>query len=95
MQGPRRFAQRLVEDRRSADLAEIDMEQLLALNSALERLAELDPRQAKILELRFFAGLTVREVAEALGVSKRTVEGDWAHARAWLRRELERDEPGR
>ena len=85
----------LVEGRRSTGLTEVDMEQLLTLNSALERLAELDPRQAEILELRFFAGLTVQEVAEALGVSKRTVEGDWAHARAWLQRELERQEPER
>lgn len=65
------------------------MEQLLSLNRALERLAELDPRQAEILELRFFAGLTVQEVADALGLSKRTVEGDWTHARVWLERELE------
>lgn len=63
-------------------------DELLALNTALEKLAELDERQARIVELRFFAGLKVDEVAEALGVSKRTVEADWTHARAWLRREL-------
>ena len=80
----------LLEDRRGADLSRLDMEQLLTLNTALDRLAQLDPRQAKILELRFFAGLTMREVAEVLGVSKRTVEGDWTHARVWLERELER-----
>lgn len=61
---------------------------LLALDDALEKLAEIDPRQAKVIELRFFGGLSVDEVAEALGVSKRTVEGDWTMARAWLRREL-------
>lgn len=82
----------LLEDRRWARLAKLGMEELLTLNAALERLAELDPRQAEILELRFFAGLTVREVAEALGVSKRTVEGDWTHAKVWLERELERGE---
>jgi RNA polymerase sigma factor (TIGR02999 family) len=61
-----------------------------ALHEALERLAELDPRQARVVELRFFAGLSVEEVAEALGVSKRTVEGEWSHAKAWLRVELSR-----
>lgn len=63
-------------------------EELLALEEALTKLAALDPRQARIVELRFFAGLEVAEVAEVLGVSKRTVEGHWTHARAWLRREL-------
>jgi RNA polymerase sigma-70 factor, ECF subfamily len=64
---------------------------VLALDEALEKLAQLDARQAKVVELRFFGGLSVEEVAEALGVSKRTVEGDWTFARAWLAREL-RDE---
>ncbi len=63
-------------------------EDLVALDDALEQLAQLDSRQARIVELRFFAGLTVEEVAETLGVSKRTIEGDWTMARAWLRREL-------
>jgi RNA polymerase sigma factor (TIGR02999 family) len=63
-------------------------EDLVALDDALEQLAQLDARQARIVELRFFAGLTVGEVAETLGVSKRTIEGDWTMARAWLRREL-------
>jgi len=72
-----------------SDLANLDMEQFMTVHAALERLAKLDPRQAQILELRFFAGLTVQEVADALGVSKRTVEGDWTHARAWFQRELE------
>ena len=59
------------------------------LDNALERLAEADPRQCRIVELRFLAGLTNQEVAEALGVSARTVNLDWRMARAWLRRELE------
>ncbi len=67
---------------------ELDRDQLLALDLALQRLADLDARQARIVELRFFAGLEVAEVAEVLGVSKRTVEGHWTHARAWLKREL-------
>ncbi len=63
-------------------------EDVLALDEALERLGAIDPRQAKVVELRFFGGLSVDEVAAALGVSKRTVEGDWTFARAWLSREL-------
>jgi RNA polymerase sigma factor (TIGR02999 family) len=63
-------------------------EDLLALDEALSKLAEVDPRQATIVELRFFGGLSVAEVAEVLGVSKRTVEGEWTMVRAWLRREL-------
>ncbi|WP_197525432.1 sigma-70 family RNA polymerase sigma factor [Pseudobythopirellula maris] len=70
-------------------------EDILALDEALNRLTQLDERQARIVEMRFFGGMTVREVAEALGVSKRTVELEWSMIRAWLRRELgdETDEP--
>ncbi len=67
-------------------------EEVLALDEALQRLAEIDARQAKVVELRFFGGLTVEEVAKVLGVSKRTVEGDWTMARAWLKRELTRED---
>ena len=56
---------------------------------AAERLAEMDARKARVVELRFFAGLQVDEVAAALGVSKRTVEGDWFFARAWLKTRLQ------
>jgi RNA polymerase sigma factor (TIGR02999 family) len=63
-------------------------EDVIALDEALEKLAKVDPRQAKVVELRFFGGLNVEEVAEALKVSKRTVEGDWMFARAWLSLEL-------
>ena len=54
----------------------------------MERLAAFDPQQARIVELKFFAGLTIEETAEVLGVSHATVERDWKLARAWLRREL-------
>jgi RNA polymerase sigma factor (TIGR02999 family) len=64
-----------------------------ALNDALQRLAELDPRRAKVIELRFFGGLTVEETAEVLGVSPQTVMRDWRLARAWLARELRVDSP--
>jgi RNA polymerase sigma factor (TIGR02999 family) len=57
----------------------------VALNDAINTLASLDEQQARIVELRFFGGLTVEEVAHVLGVSKRKVEGDWTHAKAWLR----------
>ena len=56
----------------------------LALHEALEELAALDARQARIVELRFFGGLPMQGVADALGVSIKTVELDWRHARAWL-----------
>jgi len=67
---------------------------VLALDEALERLAVVDERQAKIIELRFFGGLSVEETAEAMGLSKRTVEREWTACRAWLRREIaSQDEP--
>ncbi|MCA8962722.1 MAG: sigma-70 family RNA polymerase sigma factor, partial [Planctomycetes bacterium] len=61
---------------------------LLAVTDAIDRLAQLDERQARVVELRFFTGLSNPEIAEALGVSLTTVEGEWRHARAWLAREL-------
>ena len=61
---------------------------LLALNEALERLAQRDPRQARIVELRFFGGLTGEEVARLLGISRKAVVKEWTMARAWLRREV-------
>ncbi len=63
-------------------------EDVLAIEEAMEKLAKLDQRQAQIVELRFFGGLTVEEVAQVLSVSKRTVEAEWTMVRAWLRREL-------
>jgi RNA polymerase sigma-70 factor, ECF subfamily len=61
---------------------------LLAVDEALSKLAQLDPRQAQLVELRFFAGLSVAEAAEVLGISKRSAEREWTMVRAWLRREL-------
>ena len=71
----------------------LSLEELLSLNAALDRLAELDEREARIVTLHFFGGLNVEEVAVAEGVSKRTVESDWRHARAWLRVQLSRGAP--
>jgi RNA polymerase sigma factor (TIGR02999 family) len=62
---------------------------MLALDEALERLERRDRRRAELVKLRFFAGLTIAEAAEALGVSTTTAEKDWAFARTWLRLELE------
>lgn len=62
---------------------------VLALHDALDRLALLDPNQARLVELRYFGGLTIDETAEALGVSAATVKREWVLARAWLRRELD------
>jgi RNA polymerase sigma factor (TIGR02999 family) len=64
---------------------------LLALDRALDELARLDPRQSRIVELRFFGGLREEEIAEALGTSLRTVKRDWAMAKAWLHGELAGD----
>ena len=67
---------------------DLSPEDLLALDQALERLAALKQRLTQIVELRFFGGMTEKEVAEALGVPKRTIQRDWARARAWLYKEL-------
>jgi RNA polymerase sigma-70 factor (ECF subfamily) len=72
-----------------ARVSEPDVD-VFALGEALERLATLNERHARIVELRYLAGLTVDEVAEVLGVSRRTVESDWTFARAWLKAELAR-----
>ncbi len=68
---------------------EIPTDLVLDIDQALEKLAALDERQAKILELRVFAALSVAEVAQTLGMSKRSVEREWTMIRSWLRRELD------
>lgn len=65
-----------------------DVLQLIALDEALARLGELDERLVRIVECRFFAGMTEQETAEALEISRSTVQRDWIRARAWLRRDL-------
>jgi RNA polymerase sigma factor (TIGR02999 family) len=77
----------------SLDWVEIDssprkLDEILAVDEALARLRQLDPQQAQIVEMHYFAGMTVKETAEALGISPRTVDREWAFASAWLRREL-------
>ena len=64
------------------------VEQIVAVDLALQRLADADERKSRVFEMRFFAGLSVKEAAEVLGVAPNTVIRDWDFARAWLRREL-------
>ena len=67
-------------------------EELLALDEALEKLAELDPRRFEIVEMRYFGGLTVEEIADVLKVHPNTVMRDWRAAKAWLYAALSREE---
>jgi RNA polymerase sigma factor (TIGR02999 family) len=69
----------------AADAASVD---LVALDDALCRLEERDPDSAKLVKLRYFAGMTLEQAAESLGVSQRTAERNWTYARSWLRRDL-------
>ncbi|MEP7363975.1 MAG: sigma-70 family RNA polymerase sigma factor [Acidobacteriota bacterium] len=68
--------------------------EILSLNDALTQLSELDPQQGRIVELRFFTGLSIEETAEVVGVSPATVKREWAAARAWLFREISRKPEG-
>lgn len=67
---------------------EVNLDELLALDEALARLGEADERQRQVVEMRFFGGMTVDEIAAVLGVSARTIHRDWIKARAWLYSEL-------
>jgi RNA polymerase sigma factor (TIGR02999 family) len=67
----------------------LDAVDVLALDDALTRLAAFDPQKARLVDLRYFAGLSIPEAAAALGISPATVGREWAVARMWLRRELE------
>jgi RNA polymerase sigma factor (TIGR02999 family) len=64
---------------------------VVALDQALDRFAEVDARKAKVVELRFFGGLSVEETASTLGISEESVNRDWSLARAWLARELSKE----
>jgi RNA polymerase sigma factor (TIGR02999 family) len=94
------YAERRMAAKRGGDIPHVPLdeanpvpeegaEELLALHEALEGLGKMDERQSRVVECRFFAGLGIRETAEALGVSEATVERDWALASAWLRRSLD------
>jgi RNA polymerase sigma factor (TIGR02999 family) len=76
-------------DERTPKLADVSRpEEILAVHQSLERLEQLDPQQGKLVELRYFAGLSVEETAEALGIPLRTAEREWTTAKAWLRAQL-------
>ena len=75
----------LHEDLRAGQRSDVD---LLDLDEALAKLATLHPRQAKVVELRFFGGLSIEETSHVLDVARSTVADDWSLARAWLSREL-------
>jgi RNA polymerase sigma factor (TIGR02999 family) len=77
-----------VELQDGIDVADADDEQILVVSDAVERLAALSPRLARVVECRFFAGFNEIETAAALGITDRTVRRDWLKARAWLYREL-------
>jgi RNA polymerase sigma factor (TIGR02999 family) len=84
----RRALKRVVPSGEPPQAASMDLEQMVAVDEALKRLHVLSPRQAQIAEMRYFAGLAVEEVAEAISVSPRTVKRDWAIAKGWLHAEL-------
>ena len=83
--GGQHFTVELSEAEQFGESPDVD---LLRIHEALDRLAEIYPQQARIVELRFFGGLTIEEASEATGFSHTTVERDWKMARAWLRREM-------
>jgi len=77
-----------------SDAAEVSNQRspdLVALDEALTSLAEIDPRRSRVVELRFFGGLSIEETAEVLKVSTTTVERDWTIAKAWLHKEVNRE----
>jgi RNA polymerase sigma factor (sigma-70 family) len=85
----------VIEDPDGADAQAVAItphaDRLLAIDEALERLEKLDPRLVRVIECRYFAGLTEAETAQVLGVTSRTVTRDWVKARGWLYQELRPD----
>lgn len=77
----------------AADGREVKAEEILDVHLALEKLERLDPQQARVVELRYFAGLSAEEAAEAMGLALRTSEREWSAAKAWLRVQLSSNAP--
>jgi RNA polymerase sigma-70 factor (ECF subfamily) len=69
-------------------ITEDQLDRVLILDESLQKLAAVDPQQARIVEFRFFAGMTVEETSEAMGMSTATIKREWSHARAWLHRDM-------
>jgi len=90
----KRGADRRVELDAAAIVPQMRSLELVALDDALNGLSELDPQQARIVELRFFGGLATEEIAEVLGISASTVKRDWNVAKAWLSRQMMRGNGG-
>ena len=84
------FRKQPLEGNEPAVAAPVDAVDLLALDEALGRLEAASPRRAELVKLRYFAGLTLPEVAAMLGISQSTAEADWTYAKAWLKREMEK-----
>jgi RNA polymerase sigma factor (TIGR02999 family) len=82
--------QRPLDENEPAIAAPVETLDLLALNEVLDRLEAASPRRAQLVKLRYFAGFTLPEVAEMLGISQSTAEADWTYAKAWLKREMEK-----
>jgi len=87
--GGGRRKQSLDDDEPAID-APVDAVDLLALDDALDRLEAASPRRARLVKLRYFAGFTLPEVADMLGISQSTAEADWTYSKAWLQREIEK-----
>ncbi len=98
------YARRHHASKRGGDLYKLSLDEalvtseekdadLLALDEALERLAAIDPRQGRVVELRVFAGLTLEETAQALNISRSTVRREWSMAKAWLHRQIKNNDP--
>ena len=98
------YARRHHASKRGGDLYKLSLDEalvtseekgadLLALDEALERLAAIDPRQSRVVELRIFAGLTLEETAQALNISPSTVRREWSMAKAWLHRQIKNNDP--
>ena len=98
------YARRHHASKRGGDLYKLSLDEalvtseekgadLLALDEALERLAAIDPRQSRVVELRVFAGLTLEETAQALNISPSTVRREWSMAKAWLHRQIKNNDP--
>ena len=89
-----KWAVEQLDDRNAKDLLSERSNELLMLDEALTKLAQTDERKSAIVECHFFIGLTIAEVAELLGLSKKTVERDWNFTRAWLKREMSEEANG-